>query len=956
MNKPNTSLPYFEPIARKPYLKKWVKHRRTFWDKPIDSNNSANRFDDWYEKGIETLEINNLELTYIFRYVIEAAGCEPFYNQISRLNKAFIHSNNKSYKLLEDLLNDIIIEAGLDFSFEILEPSLDEHIWVTEYIYEEEIIGSEPEIEPDFIRPAIVVPSIEKVPVYAKLRDPDSPDSLFARQKADDEKTEIEVESKPVKPDYIPVRLIPNPKSKDGTAEDEITSEDSGERYKKRLKKAVKYTDSIPDLTPLDIKVKGKLVPGGFSMSLKGMDQDSFSEELEADNNKLSEQISVFPSSLPAVERTAETELTDKETNEHYISERPIISIFEEEEISIPEEQKREQGKRGFYGFLSLKPEPGMLIKKDKKYASSEESTDPLLISHDCIERRIVNFEKQGHFLKGFSDTPNNLKNRLDKADVSETKEDSLLVDADSIKHRIDNVSKKAISPGGFALILKNKKQPTSEDKTDDGHDDEINIPKENSSFSGREPEAETLKNKKSLTIDTITKNDPEVETNIPSTEANSDLSRIETTICNPENKKSLLAKDTLPNNNGAEKRSSIGKANSILLRIEKKVDRWCKKKGIENIYSEVTELEKRIESIASSITSQEGISNTTGLIVRNDRGFTHDLLKLDEFLETVFFQDSDKGTKGKNNRKSKQLESQQGLMISKLLREWFHKRSRSKSSWNEIYENSLRSLKHNKGLLSEWLAKKVTNANSEKQEIRNWIRGQISSSGELIDIFEGVIEQTKTTDMAVIMKAVYQKIDKKDLPNQIVVDIFNRIKEESDLKPIEFKDLERILNERSVPRYYQITEKITSGYSISSYRNWKSFVESPDIKIRTSGFNKAPYLLVPKKSKKERTFLESPNIKVRTSNEYFNHYLGNNKGKPKNESSEIKAPSKDYSRTPHLVDFRKTIRKREFLDSPKITVRTSNDYVKRYTLIDKNKIIDWKESQCYTYFDEVKN
>ncbi len=105
--------PLIEPIGRKPYLKKWTGYRSA-----LNGSGSKHRryqFDDTYRYFIQVLETENLELAYKFRYTVEAAGSAPFIERQDQLDRALKRSKNKAFEPLENLLQQIQIELGLDY-------------------------------------------------------------------------------------------------------------------------------------------------------------------------------------------------------------------------------------------------------------------------------------------------------------------------------------------------------------------------------------------------------------------------------------------------------------------------------------------------------------------------------------------------------------------------------------------------------------------------------------------------------------------------------------------------------------------------------------------------------------------------------------------------------------------------------------------------------------------------
>jgi hypothetical protein len=105
--------PLIEPIGRKPFLKKWIDQKPTYY-KPVNKRFSY-QFEDIYRFLFHMLEQENLELAYRFRYTVEATGQAPFIKRQDQLDKALKRAHNKAYEPLERLLDEIQLELGLDY-------------------------------------------------------------------------------------------------------------------------------------------------------------------------------------------------------------------------------------------------------------------------------------------------------------------------------------------------------------------------------------------------------------------------------------------------------------------------------------------------------------------------------------------------------------------------------------------------------------------------------------------------------------------------------------------------------------------------------------------------------------------------------------------------------------------------------------------------------------------------
>ena len=108
--------PSVEPIGRRPFLKKWI-HKKSNSPSPGEKG-FEHYLDDIYRFLFQILEHQNLELAYRFRYTVEAAGLELFIKRQEKLEKALKRAKNKAYHPMEKILDEIQLEAGLDYDFQ----------------------------------------------------------------------------------------------------------------------------------------------------------------------------------------------------------------------------------------------------------------------------------------------------------------------------------------------------------------------------------------------------------------------------------------------------------------------------------------------------------------------------------------------------------------------------------------------------------------------------------------------------------------------------------------------------------------------------------------------------------------------------------------------------------------------------------------------------------------------
>ncbi len=418
MEKEYASDPNFEPIARKAYLEKWIRFKKNYKERLNEHKSHSFKNDDEYEEGIESLEINNLELAYIFRYAVEKIGQKPFIDRIEKLDRAYKRASLKSFELLEKLLDEILSEEDFDYELNISNTKTEENVIVHEEWgkFKKRIDEKSPEL-PD------------EVPMVAK--------EAFAQTK--------NLNSDPTQ--YLPPRLISFPVQNfpphfivtDNKIDDSIDN----------------HHDTADRISPESLEQRNTAFSRPQSHIFHKNDEKKTSLPVLEIDPEREKHPQIYPgqnlktkyASLPVNQK----KLYKASDKDHPYSK---LNAGEEnqQETNKPKEAGKSIIKRYFFPSPLTRPKT---YYKNKAFTSGQtpSHTYSLTISDNCIKRRI-------HF------TP-----LIKKNDVSTEKQEdthSLIIDQDSINLRINDPVKGSQSIGKTLLVF----YPS--DSTDNNVDENI--------------------------------------------------------------------------------------------------------------------------------------------------------------------------------------------------------------------------------------------------------------------------------------------------------------------------------------------------------------------------------------------------------------------------------------------------------------------------------------------------
>jgi len=188
------------------------------------------------------------------------------------------------------------------------------------------------------------------------------------------------------------------------------------------------------------------------------------------------------------------------------------------------------------------------------------------------------------------------------------------------------------------------------------------------------------------------------------------------------------------------------------------------------------------------------------------------------------------------------------------------------------IYQQSLDKLVKKDGTLFDYLSGKISIDETDKLEIERWVRAQRSVHTEMYRVYSEAILQPDISDISEIQEFAKSRLKTQDFPSQRVRDIFDKIKESRNIEPLGRDDLVRILKRQDFLQNVDNENDTTIIFSraYSRYREWRSGLESPDIKVRTVDSAHRSHIIPKTDFIKRLNFLESPIIKVRTSSDYL--------------------------------------------------------------------------------------
>ncbi len=417
--------PSIEPIGRKPFLKKWI-HKKSITP-PSSVKGYANYLEDIYRFLFQSLENQNLELAYRFRFTVEAAGVNPFIKRQAKLDKALKRARNRAFHLLEKLLIEIQLEVGLDFDaqlpgFGLTFPlHIKTHLHLIETTPEEQVIlqrdlpiDLEQDLnQPDRNGPLVKTVKEEREPFPGLTEERDEgfeyrkvglhEDTRFQldeiRRVSDGEETEPEHEPAPLQSEEEPARPI-----------FWYTAENNREKRAEHSEDDDQSSDNIRH------SLDAFLLPSG---DIEDEDTDPVQTE-EAESE--------------------ETEPEDRWAKYGYgkylesgPDQDPFKRIQKEESTSTQGGKAKLVAPPPLYNFqIGFKKLSG---------TGSEEEREPgeiLIISSDCIKRRSEQNSGTDHFLGSTS-----FWNFFQKQDEDHFFRDttSLIIHQNCIDHRINNIN-----------------------------------------------------------------------------------------------------------------------------------------------------------------------------------------------------------------------------------------------------------------------------------------------------------------------------------------------------------------------------------------------------------------------------------------------------------------------------------------------------------------------------------
>lgn len=211
----------------------------------------------------------------------------------------------------------------------------------------------------------------------------------------------------------------------------------------------------------------------------------------------------------------------------------------------------------------------------------------------------------------------------------------------------------------------------------------------------------------------------------------------------------------------------------------------------------------------------------------------------------------------------------------------------------DQLYDRSIRQLQDKDEVLHDWLSGKIAIDETDKYEMERWLRNQSSSPTDIYRAYSEAIMNTKSSNLKDIQKAVKKMIPPENFPSRRIKRIFNRIRRESNIASVNYKDIvnmlqrQRFLSEAPQPD----ASRLSFSEAYASLRDWRTFIDSPKIEVRLPEVYKPGSFLPVRGYSRKWNFPDSPDIKVRTSSDYMRQHAISVLDKIHNWRKSLKAP-----------------------------------------------------------------